>query len=127
MNSNVNLERAKYFATLVLHCTSLAELFLKDYEAELYKQGSESRHAIKMQIKQNAKQAEMLRLNLKSIEQKLFGKLSEEQEDCFFEDTGFLHNVLLTAIDRCGDSELRRTGMLKKMKSAYKSALNIVE
>ena len=125
--SNVNLDKAKYFATLVLHCTSMAELFLKDYEAELYKQGSQSRQAIKMQIKQNARQAEMLRLNLKSIEQKLFGKLTEEQEDCFFEDTGFLHNVLLTAIDRCGDSELRRTGMLKKMKSAYKSMLNIIE
>ena len=125
--SNVNLDKAKYFATLVLHCTSMAELFLKDYEAELYKQGSQSRQAIKMHIKQNARQAEMLRLNLKSIEQKLFGKLTEEQEDCFFEDTGFLHNVLLTAIDRCGDSELRRTGMLKKMKSAYKSMLNIFE
>lgn len=125
--SNVNLDKAKYFATLVLHCTSMAELFLKDYEAELYKQGSQSRQAIKMHIKQNARQAEMLRLNLKSIEQKLFGKLTEEQEDCFFEDTGFLHNVLLTAIDRCGDSELRRTGMLKKMKSAYKSSLNIIE
>ena len=125
--SNVNLDKAKYFATLVLHCTSMAELFLKDYEAELYKQGSQSRQAIKMHIKQNARQAEMLRLNLKSIEQKLFGKLTEEQEDCFFEDTGFLHNVLLTAIDRCSDSELRRTGMLKKMKSAYKSKLNIIE
>ena len=125
--SNINLDKAKYFATLVLHCTSMAELFLKDYEAELYKQGSQSRQAIKMHIKQNARQAEMLRLNLKSIEQKLFGKLTEEQEDCFFEDTGFLHNVLLTAIDRCGDSELRRTGMLKKMKSAYKSSLNIIE
>lgn len=125
--NNVNLDKAKYFATLVLHCTSMAELFLKDYEAELYKQGSQSRQAIKMHIKQNARQAEMLRLNLKSIEQKLFGKLTEEQEDCFFEDTGFLHNVLLTAIDRCGDSELRRTGMLKKMKSAYKSSLNIIE
>ena len=125
--SNVNLDKAKYFATLVLHCTSMAELFLKDYEAELYKQGSQSRQAIKMHIKQNARQAEMLRLNLKSIEQKLFGKLTEEQEDYFFEDTGFLHNVLLTAIDRCGDSELRRTGMLKKMKSAYKSSLNIIE
>ena len=125
--NNVNLDKAKYFATLVLHCTSIAELFLKDYEAELYKQGSQSRQAIKMHIKQNARQAEMLRLNLKSIEQKLFGKLTEEQEDCFFEDTGFLHNVLLTAIDRCGDSELRRTGMLKKMKSAYKSSLNIIE
>ena len=125
--NNVNLDKAKYFATLVLHCTSMAALFLKDYEAELYKQGSQSKQAIKMHIKQNARQAEMLRLNLKSIEQKLFGKLTEEQEDCFFDDTGFLHNVLLTAIDRCGDSELRRTGMLKKMKSAYKSALNIVE
>ena len=125
--SDINLDKAKYFATLVLHCTSMAELFLKDYEAELYKQGSQSKQAIKMHIKQNARQAEMLRLNLKSIEQKLFGKLTEEQEDCFFDDTGFLHNVLLTAIDRCGDSELRRTGMLKKMKSAYKSALNIVE
>ena len=125
--NNVNLDKAKYFATLVLHCTSMAELFLKDYEAELYKQGSQSKQAIKMHIKQNARQAEMLRLNLKSIEQKLFGKLTEEQEDCFFDDTGFLHNVLLTAIDRCGDSELRRTGMLKKMKSAYKSMLNIFE
>ena len=125
--SDINLDKAKYFATLVLHCTSMAELFLKDYEAELYKQGSQSKQAIKMHIKQNARQAEMLRLNLKSIEQKLFGKLTEEQEDCFFDDTGFLHNVLLTAIDRCGDSELRRNGMLKKMKSAYKSALNIVE
>lgn len=125
--SDINLDKAKYFATLVLHCTSMAELFLKDYEAELYKQGSQSKQAIKMHIKQNARQAEMLRLNLKSIEQRLFGKLTEEQEDCFFDDTGFLHNVLLTAIDRCGDSELRRTGMLKKMKSAYKSALNIIE
>ena len=127
MNSNVNLERAKYFATLVLHCTSLAELFLKDYEAELYKQGSESRHAIKMQIKQNAEKAEMLRLKLKSIEQKLFGKLSEKQEDCFFEDTGFLHNVLLSAIDRAGDSEMRREQILKKIKSSYKSQLGLVE
>ena len=125
--SDINLDKAKYFATLVLHCTSMAELFLKDYEAELYKQGSQSKQAIKMHIKQNARQAEMLRLNLKSIEQRLFGKLTEEQEDCFFDDTGFLHNVLLTAIDRCGDSELRRTGMLKKMKSAYKSMLNIFE
>lgn len=125
--SNVNLDKAKYFATLVLHCTSMAELFLKDYEAELYKQGSQSRQAIKMQINNNARQAEMLRLNLKKIEQMLFGKLTEEQEDCFLDDTGFLHNVLLTAIDRCGDSELRRTGMLKKMKSAYKSMLNIFE
>ena len=125
--NNVNLDKAKYFATLVLHCTSMAELFVKDYEAELYKQGSESRQAIKMQINNNARQAEMLRLNLKKIEQMLFGKLTEEQEDFFLDDTGFLHNVLLTAIDRCGDSELRRTGMLKKMKSAYKSMLNIFE
>ena len=125
--NNVNLDKAKYFATLVLHCTSMAELFLKDYEAELYKQGSQSRQAIKMQINNNARQAEMLRLNLKKIEQMLFGKLTEEQEDFFLDDTGFLHNVLLTAIDRCGDSELRRTGMLKKMKSAYKSMLNIFE
>ena len=62
--SNVNLDKAKYFATLVLHCTSMAELFLKDYEAELYKQGSQSRQAIKMHIKQNARQAEMLSVNL---------------------------------------------------------------
>lgn len=125
--SDINLDKAKYFATLVLHCTSMAELFLKDYEAELYKQGSQSKQAIKMHIKQNARQAEMLRLNLKSIEQRLFGKLTEEQEDCFFDDTGFLHNVLLSAIDRAGDSEMRREQILKKIKSSYKSQLGLVE
>ena len=116
---NENLNSAKYLATLVLQLTSLAELFLKDYEAELYKAGFESKQAAKMRIKQNAELAKKLRLNLKSIELDLTGKCSEEQEDAFLDDVGFLHNLILKAYSVAGERDNRRKRILKTMDNLY--------
>jgi len=104
----------------------MAELFLKDYEAELYKQGAQSKQQIKQKINNNARAAEQLRKQTASIETMLFGKLNEKQTDAFLDDVGFLYNVLLTAIDRCGDSEKMRETMLKKIQTMYKSKLNLI-
>jgi len=104
----------------------MAELFLKDYEAELYKQGAQSKQHIKQKINNNARAAEQLRKQTASIETMLFGKLNEKQTDAFLDDVGFLYNVLLTAIDRCGDSEKMRETMLKKIQTMYKSKLNLI-
>ena len=51
MNNTVNFDRAKYLATLVVQCTSLSELYLKDYEADLRKQGYESKQLTKKTYK----------------------------------------------------------------------------
>lgn len=114
------IRKAKYFATLVLNCTSLAELFLKDYESVLYKAGYESKQARKMEIKSNAKQAEKLRMSLKRLENALTDTMSEEHKDAFYEDIGFIHNILTLVIDRCGDNDSKRTqvqALLYNMKS----------
>lgn len=114
------MRKAKYFATLILHCTSLAELFLKDYESVLYKAGYESKQARKMEIKSHAKQAEKLRISLKRLENSLNDTMSEEQKDAFYEDIGFLHQILTLVIDRCGDNDSKRTqvqALLYNMKS----------
>ena len=125
MSKTVNFERAKYLATLVLHCTSLAELYLKDYESDLRKQGYESRQMAKKMILDNARQAKSLRLQLKSLENMLTDKISEQQEDNFLADVGFLHNMLLLLIDRCGDNEEKRI-KAKAMIFNMKSELNML-
>jgi|GEM_PF-6514072 len=55
MNKTPDFSTAKHLATLILQFTSLAELYTKDYEAELYKQGFESRQAAKKMIIDNAR------------------------------------------------------------------------
>lgn len=125
MSNTVNFERAKYLATLVLQCTSLAELYLKDYEADLRKQGYETRQLAKKMILDNAQKAKSLRLQLKRVENKLTDKISEQQEDGFLEDVGFLHNMLLLLIDRCGDNEEKRI-KAKAMIFNMGSELNIL-
>lgn len=125
MSNTVNFERAKYLATLVLQCTSLAELYLKDYESDLRKQGYESRQIAKKMILDNARQAKSLRLQLKRVENMLTDKISEQHEDNFLEDVGFLHNMLLLLIDRCGDNEEKRI-KAKAMIFNMKSELNML-
>ena len=109
----------------MLHCTSLAELYLKDYEYDLRKQGYESRQMAKKMILDNARQARSLRLQLKRVENMLTDKISEQQEDNFLEDVGFLHNMLLLLIDRCGDNEEKRI-KAKSMIFNMKSELNML-
>ena len=81
MNQQQNFDKAKYLATLILQCSSLAELYVKDYEAELYKQGSQSRQAAKKMITDNAKMARSLRLSLSRLENILKDKLTDELID----------------------------------------------
>ena len=78
MNNTVNFDRAKYLATLVVQCTSLSELYLKDYEADLRKQGYESKQLTKKLINDNANQAKKLRLQLKKVENMLLDQVNEE-------------------------------------------------
>ena len=68
MEQKEAFRKAKYFATLVLQCTSLSELFLKDYIVVLSKIGYESKQARKMEINSNVRQAEKLRLSLMRLE-----------------------------------------------------------
>lgn len=103
-----NFHKAKYLATLILQCSSLAELYLKDYEAEMRKQGYESKQRAKQLILANADNARRLMSSLQYLEKQLTVKINEEQEDCFLDDVGFLHNMLLLLIDRCGDNEQKR-------------------
>ena len=124
---NENLDSAKYLATLVLQLTSLAELFLKDYEAQLYKAGYESKQAAKMRIKQNADLARKLRLNLKSIELELTGKCSEEQADAFLDDVGFLYNLILKAYSVAGEKDNRRKRILKTVDNLYPKKMLLLE
>ena len=55
----------------------------------------------------------------------LTDKISEQQEDNFLEDVGFLHNMLLLLIDRCGDNEEKRI-KAKAMIFNMKSELNML-
>lgn len=121
----IDFKKAKYQATLVLQFTSLAELYLKDYEAELYKQGYKSKQMAKKRILDNARAAERLRLNCLSIEQELTAKTNENQMDDFLGDIGFMHNMFLLLIDRCGSSEQKRT-MAHAAIYNMKSELNIL-
>ena len=125
MNTPINFERAKYLATLVLQCTSLSELYLKDYEADLRKQGYESKQLTKKLIIDNANQAKKLRLQLKKVENMLLDKVTDDQEDNFLEDVGFLHNMILLLVDRCGDNEQKRL-IAKSMIFNIKSELNML-
>lgn len=125
MNNTVNFDRAKYLATLVVQCTSLSELYLKDYEADLRKQGYESKQLTKKLINDNANQAKKLRLQLKKVENMLLDKVNEEQEDSFLDDVGFLHNMILLLVDRCGDNDQKRL-MAKSMIFNMKSELNML-
>lgn len=125
VSKEVSFERAKYLATLVLQCTSLAELYLKDYEHDLRRQGSESKQATKKAILDNARQAEKLRLSLKRVENMLMDRTSENQKDDFLDDVGFLHNMILLLVDRCGDNEEKRT-KAKAMIFNMKSELNML-
>lgn len=125
MNNTVNFDRAKYLATLVVQCTSLSELYLKDYEADLRKQGYESKQLTKKLINDNANQAKKLRLQLKKVENMLLDQVTEDQEDSFLEDVGFLHNMILLLVDRCGDNEQKRL-MAKSMIFNMKSELNML-
>ena len=121
--SEVNFDKAKYYATFVLQCTSLAELFLKDYENELRTQGYASRQRAKQMILNNAKDAKRLMASLSSIERQLTSKTNEHEQDCFLDDVGFLHNMLLLIMDRCGDNEEKRIkarAMIFNMKSELK-------
>ena len=125
MNNTVNFDRAKYLATLVVQCTSLSELYLKDYEADLRKQGYESKQLTKKLINDNANQAKKLRLQLKKVENMLLDQVNEEQEDSFLDDVGFLHNMILLLVDRCGDNDQKRL-MAKSMIFNMKSELNVL-
>ena len=125
MNNTVNFDRAKYLATLVVQCTSLSELYLKDYEADLRKQGYESKQLTKKLINDNANQAKKLRLQLKKVENMLLDQVTEDQEDSFLDDVGFLHNMILLLVDRCGDNEQKRL-MAKSMIFNMKSELNML-
>ena len=125
MNNTVNFDRAKYLATLVVQCTSLSELYLKDYEADLRKQGYESKQLTKKLINDNANQAKKLRLQLKKVENMLLDQVTEDQEDSFLEDVGFLHNMILLLVDRCGDNDQKRL-MAKSMIFNMKSELNML-
>lgn len=125
MNNTVNFDRAKYLATLVVQCTSLSELYLKDYEADLRKQGYESKQLTKKLINDNANQAKKLRLQLKKVENMLLDQVNEEQEDSFLDDVGFLHNMILLLVDRCGDNDQKRL-MAKSMIFNMKSELNML-
>ena len=125
MNNTVNFDRAKYLATLVVQCTSLSELYLKDYEADLRKQGYESKQLTKKLINDNANQAKKLRQQLKKVENMLLDQVNEEQEDSFLDDVGFLHNMILLLVDRCGDNDQKRL-MAKSMIFNMKSELNML-
>lgn len=125
MNNTVNFDRAKYLATLVVQCTSLSELYLKDYEADLRKQGYESKQLTKKLINDNANQAKKLRLQLKKVENMLLDQVNEDQEDSFLDDVGFLHNMILLLVDRCGDNDQKRL-MAKSMIFNMKSELNML-
>ena len=98
---------------LILQCSSLAELYLKDYEAELYTQGFQTKFLTKKRIKDNAKQAESLRLQLITLEQDLTVKTNDIQKDGFLEDVGFLHNIITLINDRCGNNDEKREKVLK--------------
>lgn len=98
---------------------------MKDYEAELYKQGYATKQLAKKKIKDNARQAECLRLQLSSLEGELTSTTNETQKDSFLEDVGFLHNLIVLTIDRCGDNEKKRARVIKYI-SAIKTELDIL-
>ena len=122
--SEPNFEKAKYLATLILQCSSLAELYLKDYEFEMRKQGYESKQKAKQLILANADNARRLMSSLQFLEKQLTVKINEEQQDNFLDDVGFLHNMILLLYDRCGDNEQKRT-VAKAMIFNMKSELNL--
>lgn len=124
MNKTPDFSTAKHLATLVLQFTSLAELYTKDYEAELYKQGFESRQAAKKMITDNARVAHSLHLSLMRLENTLLQKISEAEQDDFLDDVGFLHEMCLLITDRCGANETKRT-MVRAAIFNIKSELNI--
>lgn len=121
MEQKEAFRKAKYFATLVLQCTSLSELFLKDYIVVLSKIGYESKQARKMEVNSNVRQAEKLRLSLMRLENSLTDTMkTEDLKDAFYDDIGFLHNIVTLIIDRCGDNDSKRTqvqALLYNMKS----------
>ena len=122
--SELNFSKAKYQATLVLQCTSLAELYLKDYEYEMYKQGYESKQLAKQLVNNNARKAEQLRKQLSLLEGKLTKQTNNAQQDAFLEDVGFLHEMIFLLTDRCGDNEQKRI-MARAMIFNMKSELNL--
>ena len=116
---NENIEKAAYLSTIIMQCTSLAEMLLKDYEAYLLKAGYQSKQAAKQRIKQNAELAKKLRLNLKSIELEMTGKINESQVDAFLDDVGFLNALVTRSYRMVGDSELRRSKLIKTIDKLY--------
>ena len=55
----------------------------------------------------------------------LLDQVTEDQEDSFLEDVGFLHNMILLLVDRCGDNDQKRL-MAKSMIFNMKSELNML-
>lgn len=99
--NKIDFEQAKVYATLILQCTSLAEMYLKDYQHELRKQGYESKQKAKAMIKGNLELSEKLRLSLRKLEFELLNKTNDEQQDNFLEDVGFLHSLISKATAIC--------------------------
>jgi hypothetical protein len=115
------MEKAKEYATLILQCTSLAELFLKDYHAEMYKHQHTVNHRTKFMISRNLELSKKLQIQLSTIEKALVGKCNDEQMDAFLDDVGFLHQLIVKSYEVAGDSELRRKKVLDTLDKLYKT------
>lgn len=121
-----NLERAALLATMIIQSTSVAVLFLRDYQAVLNDLGRDTRHEAKRMVTNNAEKAISLMVSLEKIEKsmiKTITSVNEEHEDHFLNDVGFMYNLMISAYEMCHDSEQRRDSILKKINTAYKTKL----
>ena len=72
MNTNEEkIEKAKLYATMVMQTTSLAELFLKDYERILLGLRFSTKRDVKQKVSMNAEKAAQLGIGLRTIEKTL--------------------------------------------------------
>ena len=127
MNTNEEkIEKAKLYATMVMQTTSLAELFLKDYERILLGLIFSTKRDVKQKVSMNAEKAAQLGIGLRTIEKTLTGIMNDAQHDSFLDDVGFLHNLIISSYEMCFDSEQRRESILKKINTAYKQKLKTI-
>lgn len=123
MTNEEKIEKAKLYATMVMQTTSLAELFLKDYERILLDLRFSTKQDVKQKVSMNAEKASQLGTGLRTIEKALTGIMNEAQHDSFLDDVGFLHNLIISSYEMCYDSEPRRAKILEKINGAYKTKL----
>jgi len=112
--------KAKYLATLILQSTSLADLFLRDYSHEVNKLHQSVNGSAKFRVKNNLELAKKLSNSISSIECDLNKKINDKQEDHFLDDVGFLYKLIVLVYSQVGDSDLRRSKVLKLIENAYK-------